>query len=83
MVSKLSFVLCFPLLHSPSLLSFAVFAVHVFLPFLVSSIDWWETEALNLAHGSSTLVFELGVEEIAAADGGDVEACVLEILLSV
>jgi hypothetical protein len=31
-------------------------------------------EALNLAHGSGTLVFELGVEEIAAADGGDVEA---------
>jgi hypothetical protein len=30
--------------------------------------------ALNLAHGSGTLVFELGVEEIAAADGGDVEA---------
>jgi hypothetical protein len=31
-------------------------------------------EALNLAHGSGTLVFELGVEEIAAADSGDVEA---------
>jgi hypothetical protein len=39
--------------------------------------DWWGKQALNLAHGSSTLVFELGVEEIAAADGGDVEACVL------
>jgi hypothetical protein len=42
-----------------------------------------EEEPLNLAHGSSTLVFELGVEEIAAADGGDVEACVLETFSSV
>jgi len=32
-------------------------------------------ESLDLAEGSGALVFELGVEEIAAADGGDVEAC--------
>jgi len=31
-------------------------------------------ESLDLAEGSGALVFELGVEEIAAADGGDVEA---------
>jgi hypothetical protein len=63
----------------------------VFLPSaLVSfpSLQWYSNwckreEALNLAHGSSTLVFELGVEEIAAADGGDVEACVLLTFSSV
>jgi hypothetical protein len=58
-------------------LSFAthVFAVHSFLlPSLVSNCR--KRKALNLAHGSGTLVFELGVEEIATADGGDVEACV-------
>ena len=32
-------------------------------------------ESLDLAEGSGALVFKLGVEEIAAADGGDVEAC--------
>ena len=37
---------------------------------------WYQmmTESLDLAEGSGTLVLELGVEEIAAADGGDVEA---------
>ena len=30
--------------------------------------------ALELAEGGGALVFELGVEQIAAADGGDVEA---------
>lgn len=40
---------------------------------------WYQmlTESLDLAEGSGTLVLELGVEKIAAADGGDVEACVL------
>jgi hypothetical protein len=47
----------------------------VFLPFFAVVSKLTRREALNLAHGSSTLVFELGVEEIAAADGGDVEAC--------
>lgn len=37
-------------------------------------------ESLDLAEGSGALVFELGVEEIAAADGGDVEACLLRLL---
>jgi hypothetical protein len=55
----------------------------VFLPSWYQVSNWCGRQALNLAHGSSTLVFELGVEEIAAADGGDVEACVVEILLSV
>jgi hypothetical protein len=46
--------------------------------FPVVSILTETRRALNLTHGSSTLVLELGVEEIAAADGGDVEACLLE-----
>lgn len=35
-----------------------------------------DRDSLELAKGGGTLVFELGVEQIAAADGGDVEACV-------
>lgn len=38
--------------------------------------------SLELAKGGGTLIFELGVEQIAAADGGDVEACVGDLCQS-
>jgi hypothetical protein len=72
MVSKTSHLHC----HLP----FLPLACHISActyAFLLSSgidIDG-NKRALNLTHGSSTLVLELGVEEIAAADGGNVEAC--------
>lgn len=38
--------------------------------------------SLELAKGGGTLVFELGVEQIAAADGGNVEACCWKLSVS-
>ena len=43
---------------------------------------WYQRGCLELAQGGGTLVFELGVEQIAAADGGDVEACIVVYLIS-
>jgi hypothetical protein len=70
---KVSFPVAFPCTLKPLL-------YNVFPPLL-----WYqsvERKLLSLTHGSSALVLELGVEEIAAADGGDVEACLLTLCQS-
>ena len=70
------------MLHLP-FLDLALLCTHI-LSFFSSCwyIRYLTEERLNLAHGSGTLVLELGVEEIATADGGDVEACFVVTLVS-
>lgn len=65
--------ICFPFSHA--LLASVPICSILFSPSdLVSSRRVGRLCALELAEGGGALVFELGVEQIAAADGGDVEA---------